>query len=620
MNQWFSQLRTRLVLLVLLSVLPALVLILLTGYEQRRLAEQKATEDALRVVTLAAENQQLLVENTRGFLIALAHVAGLNNNELTDCEHIFAHLQDEHYPYYTGFYLADLEGNIICSTPGESPDHLLSCPHYNNLIHATGFTVSTYHICRQSGEGVISLGYPVIDDSGAISGVVNAGIDLNWFNRLAENSNLPPGSILMVTDEDGTILSHYPEPETWVGEALPDKNLFALIMARIQGTASIEDINGAQMLYAFTPLWSENQKVFVSLGTPASVAFAQANRVILRNLALLALATLLVAAFAWYLGDFLLVRQTKKLVLTTQRLASGEFQTRTDLSASTGEIGMLAKAVDQMAEALEQRDSERRAADAALREYAVNLEQRNRELQEFNYITSHDLQEPLRKIQVFSDLLKRRYAEVLDDRAQSYIKSMSDSANRMQTLLGDLLSYSQVTSRAKPFVSTDLNEILRQVVSDLAYRIESSNGRIDYENLPVIEADPTQMYQLFQNLLSNALKFQKPGQPATISITCNGNDVARGQTGQSIETSGMLNIFIKDNGIGFDEKYAGRIFKPFERLHGVGEYEGTGMGLAICRKIVERHNGSITGKATPGQGATFIVNLPLRQLKEEAIG
>ncbi len=620
MKQWFSQLRTRLVLIVLLSVLPALALILVTGYEQRKLAEQKAQEDALRVVTFAAVNQELLVENTRGFLIALAHVAGLNNNELTDCGHIFSHLQDEHYPFYTGFYLADLEGHVLCSTPGESPEHLKTCPHYNNLIKGEGFTVSTYHLCRQSGEGVISLGYPVFDDAGTLIGVVNAGIDLDWFNTLAANSNLPEGSILTVSDQDGTILSHYPDPDFWVGKKIPDQKVYDTLLAQRQGTASIVGTDGSQMLYAFTPLWSENQQVFVSIGTPASMAFAEANRMMQRNLALLGLATLLVAGAAWYLGDFLLVRQTKALVKTTQRLASGELHTRTGYSYQNGEIGLLAQAIDQMAKSLEHREYERRKAEAALQEYAVDLEQRNRELLDLNNITSHDLQEPLRKIQVFSDLLKLRYADVLDDQASSYLKSINDSASRMQGLLFDLLNYSQITSHAKPFVPTDLNEVVKQVISDLDYRIESSAAQIEVNKLPVIEADPQQMYQLFQNILSNALKFQKPGQAPKIRVIYNGDGKVDDPEAEIPARSNMARISISDNGIGFDEKYAKRIFQPFERLHGIGEYEGTGMGLAVCRKIVERHDGSIIGKGVPEKGATFILVLPIKQQKEEING
>ncbi len=617
MHKWFSKLRNRLVVVVLLAALPALILILFTGVEQRTKAAVRAQEDALRIAGFAAVNQELLVENSRGFLVALAHVAGLNKGDLTDCGVIFAHLQEAHYPYYTGFYLADLNGKILCSTPGESPDHLETCPHYQNLIRSSGFTVSTYHLCRTSGKGVISLGYPVLDDQNQIIGVVNVGIDLEWFNSFAEDAMLPPGSTLTVTDQDGVILAHYPDPEYWVGKLMPEDGIHEYISTQKEGTARALGPDGMERLYAFTPLWSEAQSVYVSLGIPASVAFAEANRTLTRNLIFLGLATILVGAAAWYLSGLFLVKQTQSLVDTTQRLANGELQTRTGFPYQEGEMGMLAHAIDKMAESLEERDLQRRQAKQALSEYAVDLERRNRELQDFANIASHDLQEPLRKIQIFSDLLIRRYIGELDDRACFYLQSMNESANRMQGLLRDLLSYSQVTTRGKPFSRTDLVEIMQRVTKDLDYQIESSGAQIEIKSLPVVEADATQMYQLFQNLLGNALKFHKPGEKPMITIDSKNCGNHRNLfMEKKISEPAMCEISIQDQGIGFDEKYLDRIFQPFERLHNIGEYEGTGMGLAICRKIMERHGGDITASSAPGKGATFIIKIPLHQREE----
>jgi light-regulated signal transduction histidine kinase (bacteriophytochrome) len=371
-----------------------------------------------------------------------------------------------------------------------------------------------------------------------------------------------------------------------------------------------------ERLYAFTPLWSETQSVYVSLGIPVSVAYAEANRTMARNLVFLVIATLLVGIGAWYLSELFLVKQTQALVNTTQRLASGELETRTRFPYHEGEMGMLAEAIDQMAQALEEREIERRQAEQALSEYALDLEHRNRELQDFANIASHDLQEPLRKIQIFSDLLIRRYIGELDDRACFYLQSMNESASRMQGLLRDLHSYSQVITRGKPFVRTDLVEIFQRVTKDLDYQIEKSEAKIEVNSLPVIEADPTQMYQLFQNLLSNSLKFHKPGQKPFIRIET--KNIQRNATSVNKMTndSKTCEILFKDEGIGFDEKYLDRIFQPFERLHSVGEYEGTGMGLAICRKIVERHGGAITAASIPGDGATFIIHLPYQQKEE----
>ena len=239
----------------------------------------------------------------------------------------------------------------------------------------------------------------------------------------------------------------------------------------------------------------------------------------------------------------------------------------------------------------------RKHAEEELRAALTRVEQSNRELEDFAYVASHDLQEPLRKIQAFGDLLRSKHASALPDQAKDYIERMQSAARRMQVLINDLLSFSRVTTKAQPFIHVDLGQIAREVVKDLETRLHDTGGRIDIGALPSIEADPLQMRQLLQNLAGNALKFHRPGIPPVVTI--------RGGF-----QNGMCELTVADNGIGFDEKYADRIFTMFERLHARTEYEGTGIGLAICRKIAERHGGWITAYGRPGEGATFVVTLP----------
>jgi PAS domain S-box-containing protein len=255
-----------------------------------------------------------------------------------------------------------------------------------------------------------------------------------------------------------------------------------------------------------------------------------------------------------------------------------------------------------------------RAQDRSARTAAM-LTQSNRELQDFASVASHDLQEPLRKIQAFGDRLKTKYEGQLSDDGNDYLARMLNAASRMQTLINDLLTFSRVTTKAQPFSKVDLNLIVGDVVSDLEVRIEQTGGSVEVSNLPVIDADPLQMRQLFQNLIANALKFRKPAQPSVVKIftECN-SQIAEGAT-WALASAETWQISVVDNGIGFDEKYLDRIFTVFQRLHGRNTYEGTGVGLAVCRRIVERHNGSITARSKPGQGSTFIVKLPSTQSK-----
>jgi PAS domain S-box-containing protein len=237
-----------------------------------------------------------------------------------------------------------------------------------------------------------------------------------------------------------------------------------------------------------------------------------------------------------------------------------------------------------------------------------NLERSNRELEDFAYVASHDLQEPLRKIQAFGNLLEAEYGKEIGE-GQDYLNRMRGAAGRMSILIEDLLSFSRVTTKARPFTPIDLQTIASEVVEDLEARIRETKGSVVIEQLPTLNADPLQMRQLFQNLIANALKFHRPDVPPLVEVSA---EPVTGKNG----TIKAYRLLISDNGIGFDEKYLDRIFAVFQRLHGHDAYEGTGIGLAVCRKIVERHGGSITAESREGQGATFIITLPANTLKE----
>ncbi|MEO1373135.1 MAG: PAS domain-containing protein [Cyanobacteria bacterium J06635_10] len=233
------------------------------------------------------------------------------------------------------------------------------------------------------------------------------------------------------------------------------------------------------------------------------------------------------------------------------------------------------------------------------------LTRSNEELQKFAFIASHDLQEPLRKIIAFGDRLKATCDSALTDKGRDYLQRMQNAAQRMQVLIEDLLTLSRITTRAQPFVEVNLAQVTQEVLSDLEVPIAQTGACIEVGELPTIEADPLQMRQLLQNLIGNALKFHRKAEPNVVKI------YSKDLTNQELRCD-YCQIIVEDNGIGFDEKYLDRIFNVFQRLHGRTEYQGTGMGLAICRKIVERHQGSITAKSEPCKGASFIVTLKIK--------
>lgn len=257
----------------------------------------------------------------------------------------------------------------------------------------------------------------------------------------------------------------------------------------------------------------------------------------------------------------------------------------------------------------------------ALKDREAALERSNRELQDFAYVASHDLQEPLRKIEAFGDRLKAKCAPQLDGDGILYLDRMLKSAHRMRRLINDLLDYSRVTTRAQPFRTCDLRKVVEAAASDLEVAVEESGGRVEIGDLPSIDADPVQMGQLFQNLIGNALKFRRKDKSPTVVISGRMVDkIPENLKGRSRPSAGgpLCAITVADDGIGFEMKYAERIFSIFQRLHGRNEYEGTGIGLATCRKIVERHGGQIWAESEPGTKTMFNVVLPIKQAEGTA--
>jgi signal transduction histidine kinase len=283
--------------------------------------------------------------------------------------------------------------------------------------------------------------------------------------------------------------------------------------------------------------------------------------------------------------------------------------------AETDEIGELAGAFDAMAANLQQtmasRDElnaevgRREEVEKRLRDTLAELSRSNEELQQFAYVASHDLQEPLRKIRAFGDRLQTVCGEALPEKGADYLARMQNAARRMTALIEDLLTLSRVATSARPFEPVDMNQALRDVLGDLELRIQETGAQIEAGDLPGIEADPVQMRQLLQNLVSNALKFHREGEPPVVRIAA---EMVEGPQGEE-----AMRMTVSDSGIGFEGKFAERIFGVFQRLHARDDFPGTGIGLAVCRKIAERHGGTISASSAPGEGTTFTVTLPAHQ-------
>jgi light-regulated signal transduction histidine kinase (bacteriophytochrome) len=258
---------------------------------------------------------------------------------------------------------------------------------------------------------------------------------------------------------------------------------------------------------------------------------------------------------------------------------------------------------------LENEIEERKATEEKIRQLNQQLLENNlqlkstiEELDRFAYVASHDLQEPLRKILVFSDKIQTKYKGLIDEEIYRNLEKIVRASGRMQSLINDLLRFSRQTSTTDDFSLVNLNELVKDVIADMEIEIEKTAARIKVDPLPRLWAVPSQMRQLFQNLVSNGIKFRKAETLPELHIFW---DKSR---------KDVNSIIVQDNGIGFDVKYADEIFMVFKRLHSYHEFEGSGVGLSICKKIIERHNGAIRAESRPGQGSRFILDFPLNEV------
>ena len=401
----------------------------------------------------------------------------------------------------------------------------------------------------------------------------------------------------------------------------PEKVVWATELRQRQGPPKLHDASGVGKVIRtgkseFYPHISE-ELLQKSAATPA-------ERKLIKHLALSSVIMVPLTVNHKTVGAITLIITAYKRTYTTSDLRMAE-ELANRASLAITNAGLYQDAQRELAERTRLDEALRTANDelearveartSELEDSNLSLERSNQELQDFAYVASHDLQEPLRKIQAFGNLLETEYGADLGE-GLDYLARMRKAAARMSNLIEDLLAFSRVTTKGRSFTSVNLHTIVKEVIDDLEIRIADTKATIKIGELPTIHADAMQMRQLLQNLIANALKFNRDGINPVIQIRSVSMPKTNTASGATIK---YCQLEIEDNGLGFDEKYLDRIFAVFQRLHNRDSFEGTGIGLAVCRKIVERHGGTITARSKPGQGSTFIVRLPIRHKKGESL-
>ena len=372
LRTWLSSLRARLILLVLLALLPTLAFFLYSDLDERRAAAQQASQEALRLASVTAASQESVIVQVRGILITLANLPQIQNETPDECSQFLALLNGS-YPSTVNLGVADPQGDVFCSAvPLSGPTNIGDRPYFQQAITTRGLGIGDYQIGRATGVRSINLGYPVLDANGQVRAVVFAAVGLDWLNGLVAEVQLPEGTTLSVIDGQGTVLARLPDPQSWVGKPVPETPIFQAIRSRQgEGTESAPGPDSVPRLFGFTSVAGLPQgSVYVSVGIPTSVAFAEANRTLARNLAGLGIIAVLVFGAAWFGADLLVLRRTRSLVDASRRLAAGDLSARTGLPYGEDELSLLARTFDEMAGSFAQREVERAREEERFRSVA----------------------------------------------------------------------------------------------------------------------------------------------------------------------------------------------------------------------------------------------------------
>jgi signal transduction histidine kinase/HAMP domain-containing protein len=714
--------RTYLFLLVILSVIPALVIIIHTGLEQKRSALNDVHNSCMAFISAISTDLDTTMTGTRQMLATLSILPEVRKRDPAACDRLLVDILRNN-PRYISLHISHPDGdNFASALPLKGRVNVKDRKYFRDAVATRSFSAGEYVLGKQSQNPMFNFAYPVMEANGDLLAVIEAGIDLANFACQISKANLPPEATLSIIDRNGIILHDSGNRKSLLGSSDVPVLFADMKASKDQDKVVTRTLDERRYIVVYHSLRLQaagEPYMYVRLQVPEDVALADVHHLVARNLGLMFVFALLAGLAAFLFAHFSIISRTRKLVVASEQLAAGNEDVRVGISHDDGEFGLIARAFDKMSETLALRDAERirfveeldnavtwaidekrkneaiiagigdglsiqdrdfrilfqndvhqklignhvgslcheayensphactpcpvrecfedgrihtteRSAQAGntlihllitaspLRdssgeivggielvkditerkelemereEMSRKLAESNRELQHFAYIASHDLQEPLRTITSFIQLLAKRYQGKLDKDADDFIGFVTDGAQRMQQLISDLLAYSRVESKGKAFAPFEGEVALGHALANLRLTTEESGAVITHAPLPAMSGDETQIVQLFQNLIANAIKFRGSEPPLIhIDIMDKGTEWA---------------ISVRDNGIGIDPKFFDRIFELFQRLHTRDHYTGTGIGLSVCKKIVERHGGRIGVASEPGRGATF---------------
>ncbi|MCX6967628.1 MAG: ATP-binding protein [Verrucomicrobia bacterium] len=611
-------LRFRLMLLVVLAMLPMFGLLLYRATEDRNRKLHELEDEAIRTAEMSAGSVSQVIAGMRQLLFSLAYADPVRCMNGPAASAHFAKLL-KNSASFVNIGLAKPDGvNIASALPTGAGFNRSDRPYFARLQQRRSFVVGEFLISKITQDPTLVLAYPLPDQpADKPLAAVYGALNLELLQRCIATQQLLSESVITVVDRNGIEVARNPDPAKWLGHQSKSWMAFEARNGQ-RGFVETAGVDGVLRLYYRVPVPGSDQGLFVIVGVPKSAVLSAMRNGFLRDLLLLDFLTLGALGAAWFIADYSVLRHVKRLTAASRQLAQGKKDVHARLTGGAREFQQLGRAFDEMASALrehrerlelrvEQRTrelshaneslqeeiEERKQAQAVSLKLMANLERSNKELEQFAYVASHDLQEPLRLVSSYTQLLLQRYRDKLDAEAEPITKFITEGVTRMQRLIQDLLSYSRVSSQNKALSLSDAEAALDTALRNLAMVIREQKAVVTHDPLPTLLCDPTKLGQLFQNLISNGIKFRGE-EPPRIHISV-----------RMTEDESAWLFSVSDNGIGIEQEYFDRIFVLFQRLHTRSKYPGTGIGLAICKRIVEQHNGTIWVKSAKGKGCTF---------------
>ncbi len=605
MIHFFSTLHARLLLIVLLATIPVIGLTFYSAIEERDQEAAGIQETALRLARLAASSQERLIESTHQLLIALSKIPAIRERDTESCSQLFAEIL-VHYPSYTTISAFDPEGNLFCSAvASEHSVNISDRPYFQRLIQNRDFVVGDYQVGRITGKPEVVLAYPIRDASDSLLSIIIAPLNLDMLGQSAAMASLPEGATISVLDRKGTVLARYPEIEGWIGRTLPDKSSVRTILERREGTMAGRGMDGAQRLYAFTPMGEKWEAgAFVRIGLLAESAYAGANRLLLRNLALIGLVTILALAAARFTSSALILRPIDLLMKAVKEVARGNLEARTGLPQGNGELNRLARAFDEMAGALQRLDEEKRRFERRLRQA-----QKSEAIGAMAGGIAHDFNNLLTSIIGYTDMAVNDTPK--GDPLRENLEKALLAGYRAKDLVSRILAFSRMGAhrvRTPVFLSPLIEEALEELQASLPPRIKVRKHITD-SRLSVL-GDSEQLRQVLDGLLSNAAQAMKDaGGILSVSLAKVDFDADSALRYPELKPGSYVSLSVTDTGCGIEEAVQERIFDPYFTTKSPNE-GSSGLGLAVVRGIAHQHGGEVFFVSSPGTGSSFHVLLP----------